>query len=917
MNFKEAVDTLIIDTNEVILAKQILDESLEKTKDYLSQRIEEAFNDSTAIDKEKQVNISKLLTLSAKYKVGAFSVYLKLLKNNDKLNIKEWNDIVASTYFVHALVYSISSSNELEQLRNLFLSNKLYSNIWFTVFNSIELYYSLGVGLEHLDNPELTKECQRRQLQLRAFYDDVVSWADNKYQNNKNATNNSDDDLVLHSNIYNILRNISTYCISRRCNDITDLLNNLVSSICGIITTSNIDNRYSFFKEYIYLLNILAPKKYYDVIRASDCFRSLWKTLYEEDIFNASTIEDVGRNIYDEVKFEVGCNDDVLKIAIQLLHLYPYNKRSKPTNLSGYYQEIAAYFEIHKVPRDVYSIALNEYDKVYEAYEEMINRINRLQDQCTSLIEASNTKENSIYNCKVNKNLLFDISALKKELNIEFQKRKELESLYCVINNNDNDTDSADSFFEYCKRSLKELFVFFIEGTKDSVETSNKLKKLTLSAIRNTKDYQDYNRSAFDIEDYFRPYYRTIERFRQMIDDDPYTTARRLRYTIKFFPFSNFIQEKYKCVLLRSDNKDTMEYQKYLDEIHSHPLNVESLMKVNDIKDYLKRLKEVSEASLNMITKNIQNSLCFSQRKHIINEIVSLYRDKRFDIVINMIPIQVEGLLIDYIDNSLIYKIIDSKSSYKLSSYQKNHSRTFRKKALLIENEQLNLGFYTIAYFKYYFSSVYRNTVAHGNYTLLFYNMIDSDLSEDQACELIATELILDLNYLIDVMSKSNELDEAKRYLSDTCLAVTNKMNSSEDKSINEDVNKDDELELEKQLDSKYYRLYLDLIGKSRYNAGYYYQGFSVIINPMQILFWIFNPEIECYVGKDLCQPVRDAILSDEFWNYVTNKLENGKKISDKNNFLNLIRSILSLIDKDNLAFKNLIKAKNIVEENL
>lgn len=115
-------------------------------------------------------------------------------------------------------------------------------------------------------------------------------------------------------------------------------------------------------------------------------------------------------------------------------------------------------------------------------------------------------------------------------------------------------------------------------------------------------------------------------------------------------------------------------------------------------------------------------------------------------------------------------------------------------------------------------------------------------------------------------------------------------------------------------LDSRYERLFLDLLGKSKYNFGNYLQGFFISHDPVQLLFWIFNPLIEAEVGKSVCEPIREILLSCEFWGYVVKKLKQGLVINDGHNLGTVINLLMPIIKKNDSAFKLAVEAKKIIK---
>ena len=299
----------------------------------------------------------------------------------------------------------------------------------------------------------------------------------------------------------------------------------------------------------------------------------------------------------------------------------------------------------------------------------------------------------------------------------------------------------------------------------------------------------------------------------------------------------------------------------------------------------------------------------------VILQILSLFQNEEFEAVINIIPIQIEGLFADFLDNSLLYRMESD-----LTTYKQIYTFEFRKKAKMVETKRLNLGFETIGYFRYYFNSVYRNTVAHGNYWLLINGDVPSDsICDAQTIAILAHDLIFDLNYIIDVVAMSNEIDEAKSYLTYTAKELSNedfdKKISEEYKSEEFLTSEDEDLQYINKMDARYVRLYLDLLGESRFNTRNYLKGILVSHEPVQLLFWIFNPIIEKAIGDDSCKKIRAVLLSSEFWKYVAIKLQRGLILNDGHTLDTVIDLLMPQLKKNSSVFESAIEVKKALKK--
>ena len=216
------------------------------------------------------------------------------------------------------------------------------------------------------------------------------------------------------------------------------------------------------------------------------------------------------------------------------------------------------------------------------------------------------------------------------------------------------------------------------------------------------------------------------------------------------------------------------------------------------------------------------------------------------------------------------------------------------KKIDVLNNKNVNNFFEIEAYFKYYFSAVIRNTIAHGGYTLLF----DAEYSYQK----LALELIFCLNYFVNTIYDVNELDAMNEYIRTSA--------DNYKKSKEEDT-----------MDSFYNCLYRDFNGsrdslrKSNYKSGIFKK-----YEPKQILWWIFNPYYNNYCKfNDEREELQQIIKSPDFWNYVNNKLSSYKNNSilkiDYDKLKSIIKSMFSLLDKNSDARSILITVNKKIQK--
>lgn len=913
MNIQNAID-IILEQKEYKNARAVLDLDKDKTKEYLLKRIEERITPDFTFDNNEQVYL--LLALSAQYRVNSFNAYYHFFSDNSITKDENRRNIISSDLFVNAFAYSISNSKELKQIEDLFFHIDMSDIRQAVIVNVVYSYWSNLVGKDESENSDLSEIILQRDKCLIGYFSKVVNWIYDFYKSPKSIYGDDFEGAKRHNEIYCILRLIAKYYYENEYHIDSKTRSMLLSVIVQIIITSEISHNNSLFREYFRLLKLLSPHTYCEALHISDYIRNMRKTLYKENIFKASTLEKVGQILYRKIQDDTECSEEILKLAIQIIHRYPLNKRNKPIKDEEYYEEITAYLDINIVPSESLTIAQNQYYKVRAEFMLLIDRIRELEKKCDERIKESKIRSEELKQKNGRNSLYDDTTEIRKSILIEMQKSKELGALYKRKERSTSDDETGgDSYLEYCINYLYSTFALFIEDEKTKEEVNETLQQWVMMDVSRGLEYAA-TESIYNIEERFIPYLNIIEKFKTLIDDDPSKTIKRMRLWIKSYLFEKDITDKHKKLSgAKLFDHSSEEYRIFIKELKGHSLSIEKTISITDANEYLKVQKNIIEDAINRIMNNIGHSLCLKKRKNLIEEIVSLFRNKKYAAVINMIPIQIEGLFADYLDNSLIYK-----SDLKMKMYEQIYSSLFMEKAMMAEMNDLNIGFETIGYFRYYFNSVYRNTVAHGNYWLLLIDYTESNkIDIEKASMILAHDLILDLNYLVDVVANSNEIDEAKSYLEYTAASLggfesdvmTDKTDESDTPSVD-----DEEIELREisRLDRRYERFYLDLLGESRFNSGNYKKGFFISHNPIQLLFWIFNPLIESEIGGCACIKIREVLLSQEFWNYVIKKLQRGVIFNDCSSLDNVVKHLMPKFKEDETLHNLAIEVRKTIK---
>ena len=238
---------------------------------------------------------------------------------------------------------------------------------------------------------------------------------------------------------------------------------------------------------------------------------------------------------------------------------------------------------------------------------------------------------------------------------------------------------------------------------------------------------------------------------------------------------------------------------------------------------------------LNNAINNIPND----NRKEILRECLVLFESKKYGMFINILPIQIEGLFYDLLVDSTTYQLFTHIEIYE--------KPTLREK---LDSFHENMHIDIFEYFKFYFNSLIRNVVAHGRV-----NSNNGNRNEDVNMKIIAYELILDLNCLLYYYIQKSEFIRMNILL----------------RGFYKNIKGNDKLDYEKMN----FNAMFATISRQRHISIF---NFGIErFEPMQTIYWIFNPSYEkrycsLYDKQDL-EVARGILNNPTFWEYVNDKL--------------------------------------------
>lgn len=302
-------------------------------------------------------------------------------------------------------------------------------------------------------------------------------------------------------------------------------------------------------------------------------------------------------------------------------------------------------------------------------------------------------------------------------------------------------------------------------------------------------------------------------------------------------------------------------YEKIIYENMSKHIAEEMQGKEYDVKEELKAIPEIADlidkknnnsniyiATLEKLfndfsiideLNNAINNIPNDNRKEILRECLVLFESKKYGMFINILPIQIEGLFYDLLVDSTTYQLFTHIEIYE--------KPTLREK---LDSFHENMHIDIFEYFKFYFNNLIRNVVAHGRV-----NSNNGNRNEDVNMKIIAYELILDLNCLLYYYIQKSEFIRMNILL----------------RGFYKNIKGNDKLDYEKMN----FNAMFATISRQRHISIF---NFGIErFEPMQTIYWIFNPFYEkrycsLYDKQDL-DVARGILNNPRFWEYVNIKL--------------------------------------------
>lgn len=530
----------------------------------------------------------------------------------------------------------------------------------------------------------------------------------------------------------------------------------------------------------------------------------------DDQIFTKTSMKELGELYYNHVLNEVENADTYLLNAVI--------RTVKPRNVScttqeDYYIALCKILHFRKLPsvvwvdveREYDEIFVQKYDIVMQKYQTEINKIDAELHQTKAAADA-------IKNATPSYSFMRDISTDEQKL-YEFclkcnSLRTRKEMLAFVV-------DYVDSkLSDFCDMQDTQN----VENAKKR-ETLKLSKEDTYGADFSFSSYRDYVNIAED--DLDRPY--------------------ALFFKVKIYVIIENANKQYRySCYTKSDDEAIEDYKNYIQRIP----------KIDDLQSYKSSNPVIYNTTLEQLisdyklieelTGKLESSVCLRERKSILLKAVDLYKQGEYEVFNNILPIQIEGMFADYLQDTTTFLRFSKMDIYS--------NAVLKEKIRHLQEVKSDIYPEAVEYFMYYFNNMIRNKIAHGRYK--------GNSEEQIQDEIFAKELILDMGMLVHMLSRKSETEKMYRFIHGYQKYYERVIRSSEEHQC-------------------FGALFNDMIGDKTiadYDTLERYR-------PIQVAYWLVNPYYERIYGqvddkRDLLE-LRNEFLSKEFWEYVLEKLNN------------------------------------------
>ena len=550
----------------------------------------------------------------------------------------------------------------------------------------------------------------------------------------------------------------------------------------------------------------------------------------DTQIFTMTSMKELGELYYNHVLNEVeNADTDLLNTVIRTI---------KPSDIEynsqeDYYIALCQILHLKRLPSEVWVEVTKEYDEIFvqrysvvtQKYQVEVNRIDA---------ELNQTKADSdtIKNSKPSYSLMRDIST-------DEQKLYEL----CLKCNS--------------LRTRKEMLMFSMDYVTSQLSDFCDMKDIqSVEMAKQQETLKLSKNDTYDAKFLFSSYRDYVD-----IAEDRLNRPYALFFKVKIYIIAEKARKQYHySCYTKSSSEAIDEYKKYveqipkIDDLHAHKnSNLESYNMDLDklICDY-KLLEELKDM--------LQSSVCLRGRKNILLKSVELYERGEYEVLNNILPIQIEGMFADYLHDTTTFLRFSKMDIYS--------NAVLKDKIRHLQEIKSDIYPEAVEYFMYYFNNMIRNRVAHGRYK--------GNPEQQIQDEIFAKELILDMAMLVHMLSRKSETEKMYRFIHGYKKHYERIIHSPKEHKC-------------------FGALFNDMIGNKTI-ADY---DTLDTYRPIQVAYWLVNPYYEKIYEQiddknDLLE-LRNEFLCNEFWEYVYERLNDI--INEGYGYLGINMEFLSVVN--------------------
>ena len=314
----------------------------------------------------------------------------------------------------------------------------------------------------------------------------------------------------------------------------------------------------------------------------------------------------------------------------------------------------------------------------------------------------------------------------------------------------------------------------------------------------------------------------------------PYALSFKIKcYSIREVAKRNYFHQ----YSLLGEEKANNAYEEQLNKLP--PIEELYKAKSHNPSYYLELLRKLLREFnlLRGMKSTLAETVCLRNRKEFLLKAITLFEAGEFSIVNCIIPMQIEGIFFDL--------LLDQTTFSRFKDLDLFPQKVLKDKIKVLLEMKESIYPEAAEYFQNYYNNLVRNPAAHGRY---YGN------NDPTAEEIAALEQILDLNFLVYMVSRISETDKMHRFIKgyvSNCALFDHSEHPC------------------------FHSLFNEITGR-RTHADY---DMLDVYEPLHIAFWIVNPYYERIYksvddGKDLMD-LRKEFLSPEFWSFVLSELDN------------------------------------------